>query len=438
MLRIIVVRMCVLMVLQTTAYAQGVSPASEQGTQPIAPVPDTEFLLSREFDRLSKRIEDLENWLNQLKRDQNQIVEYFQTKPPGKDSVSPRQALHDISTNLKAMNEDKYWTLAPENLTRKFLADVSTLERSADRLLGLRTNPAVRQARTLLARRINESRDSRLLELYLSLDRILQTDADTQFFEINVREALNFLSGRDIQNLGQPFEGRRPGVIRTDALKTKVAELIRTFERVPIPTLDVSGGVRQQIDAAFAKIYTNLNNDVANGKKQLDLIARKIEDIKKRGESTFGSTNYMMLLLAFSFGLTVALRAYLRQSVITDQTLVEYGGMSFLILALIILASGDKIKSDTVGPLLGTIAGYIFGRSVSLHAQRVQGEDSGTIVRRNTESVLTEDGQPETAVESKSSKKAESTAEVAIIKDGGARQSPQGIEDVDKARKEPT
>ena len=87
----------------------------------------------------------------------------------------------------------------------------------------------------------------------------------------------------------------------------------------------------------------------------------------------------MMLLLAFTFGLTVILRKFNDEfSIITDQTLVEYGGMSFLILAVIILASGDKIQSDTVGPLLGTIAGYIFGRSVATRHEE-------TVSKRETE-----------------------------------------------------
>ena len=123
--------------------------------------------------------------------------------------------------------------------------------------------------------------------------------------------------------------------------------------------------MKSKVSELVGNFKSSLQRKITVEKNLLGVVAQKLEQLKKKSDSTFSSTNYMMLLLAFSFGITVALRAFSKECpIITDQTLVEYGGMSFLILAIIILASGGKIESDTVGPLLGTVAGYIFGRSI--------------------------------------------------------------------------
>ena len=44
------------------------------------------------------------------------------------------------------------------------------------------------------------------------------------------------------------------------------------------------------------------------------------------------------------------------------RTLIEVVGMSFMLITIIILGTGEKINTETLGTLLGTIAGYIFGR----------------------------------------------------------------------------
>ena len=62
--------------------------------------------------------------------------------------------------------------------------------------------------------------------------------------------------------------------------------------------------------------------------------------------------------------------------------------MSFLILAVIILASADRITSATVGPLLGTIAGYIFGRSVQAGPEKPR----KTEMANNQIAVVDQDG----------------------------------------------
>lgn len=128
------------------------------------------------------------------------------------------------------------------------------------------------------------------------------------------------------------------------------------------------------------RIRTKIENENKNLIKELEEIHNHLDTIESQETGILESTTYMMYLLAFSFGLTVCMRTLRNEKpIITDQTLVEYGGMSFLILAIIILASGGRIESATVGPLLGTIAGYIFGKSISRSKSKEvrEGEPNG-------------------------------------------------------------
>jgi hypothetical protein len=47
---------------------------------------------------------------------------------------------------------------------------------------------------------------------------------------------------------------------------------------------------------------------------------------------------------------------------IKRRALIEVVGMAFMLITIIILGTGGKINTETLGTLLGTIAGYIFGR----------------------------------------------------------------------------
>ncbi len=53
------------------------------------------------------------------------------------------------------------------------------------------------------------------------------------------------------------------------------------------------------------------------------------------------------------------------EKLIERRTLVEILSMGFLLLAVIILGTSDKITAETLGTLLGTIAGYVFGKQMA-------------------------------------------------------------------------
>ncbi len=65
------------------------------------------------------------------------------------------------------------------------------------------------------------------------------------------------------------------------------------------------------------------------------------------------------------------------REMIKERTLVELVSMAFLLLTIIILGTGLKISGETLGTLLGTIAGYLFGRRLQEGEKATRQEQAG-------------------------------------------------------------
>jgi len=135
-----------------------------------------------------------------------------------------------------------------------------------------------------------------------------------------------------------------------------------------------------------------LELDIQN--KKLSQVTADINavNLKLHGfQSTFGSsqTSIMLmmavLLICFLMG-TILQWKNSDANIITDRTLIEFGGMAFLLLVVVILANGKRIDSSTVGPLLGTLAGYIFGKSITGEASRQQ--EQTVKIQKDQEAIL--------------------------------------------------
>ncbi len=108
--------------------------------------------------------------------------------------------------------------------------------------------------------------------------------------------------------------------------------------------------------------------------------------IGKRVESrqdAFVSVNYMLVVLVTMFVVAALARYFAARlpannlfAMIDERTLVEFGGMAFLLLAILILGNTDKLDKQALGPLIGTIAGYIFGKGMANIARSSEREVS--------------------------------------------------------------
>ncbi|KPL99867.1 hypothetical protein [Vibrio splendidus] len=72
---------------------------------------------------------------------------------------------------------------------------------------------------------------------------------------------------------------------------------------------------------------------------------------------------YMMIIVLFlMFFLLRFFQADEIKELIQHRTLIEIVSIAFILLTIIILGTGERIGTETLGTLLGTIAGYIFAR----------------------------------------------------------------------------
>ena len=97
----------------------------------------------------------------------------------------------------------------------------------------------------------------------------------------------------------------------------------------------------------------------------------EIEKISSLKDITLNFNNRMYLTIA---GMIIAVvimylslifsnKCETVKDILAKRTFVEVVSISFILLTMIILGTGELIKGETLGALLGTIAGYVFGKS---------------------------------------------------------------------------
>ncbi|USX15320.1 hypothetical protein NHH88_05905 [Oxalobacteraceae bacterium OTU3CAMAD1] len=104
----------------------------------------------------------------------------------------------------------------------------------------------------------------------------------------------------------------------------------------------------EEIDKLIGELDTKLSTGTAATDKQL----------------IFAVYLMIVALLILFLGIRF-LDKELATTVIENRSLVEVISMAFLLLTVIILGTGEKMPREAIGTLLGSIAGYIFGRKMS-------------------------------------------------------------------------
>lgn len=359
-----------LLMLSVNTWAEELkSPAYD--LESTAPLPESQFLLQNRFEKISETIDELEDRRELFQSAETLIVDMLiKTEVTEDFKIQVTSSYKTLKSKLAEMSAENYWEDSTEKLFfTKYLKDVELLEEETQKIMELSGAVSGRDMGRFIEQQTQRVTDSVVQNFYFSLGRALSTETvemSDKFrdiaFTLYIRNVLEPERGFEYPLEGKELEAWQ---VFADRAKNTVSKMNSDLADEPTPRINEYSKHQIAVEHISNAIAT-VEDAISAEKNNLKAIAVKLENVRKQSESTFSSTNYMMLLLAFSFGLTVLLRGLFRDfPVITDQTLVEYGGMSFLILAVIILASGGKISSDTVGPLLGTIAGYIFGRSVA-------------------------------------------------------------------------
>lgn len=120
----------------------------------------------------------------------------------------------------------------------------------------------------------------------------------------------------------------------------------------------------QKIKELLAKKQVEFENERNQLKRHMEELDARL---LKKSETDKTLTYAILVMIVVLFLLFLTLRFFspeVQYRMIESRTLVEVVGMAFLLLTVIILGTGEKVDKSSLGTLLGSIAGYIFGQQI--------------------------------------------------------------------------
>lgn len=185
------------------------------------------------------------------------------------------------------------------------------------------------------------------------------------------RTAETFPAMGRILSLVEYVDGSRPAPTMEE-----LDNLLRDIEQADQGRMEA---VFNEIKAAAVKILAGLDAKLAEEKRSKDAkwadiqpqLARINESMRLKTEQkdaldkglVWAIYGMIFALLLLFIGLRF-FPADTAAKLIENRSLVEIMSMAFILLTIIILGTGDKLGKETLGTLLGTIAGYIFGQKM--------------------------------------------------------------------------
>lgn len=360
------IRLAVLMLIfPTDGSAQMFRPVLDTNQQDAAPrqsEPDMPaFALEEQFRELSEKSKRLQAEREELSIAMEQI-EAGSAEINGLelDLAETNKALADLKKScLEARTGLKRGGLGgsgiPDRLTTRIYAFFGPLE-EPDRVLRNKLN-------AYSPGRMNATP----AQLYVT---DLVTSLLSDYF-MRRRTAEAFPAMGRILSLVDYVDRRRP-----DPTMEELDNLLRDIEQVDQGRMEA---VFNEIKAAAVKILASLDAKLAEEKKSKDAkwgdiqprLARINESMRLRTEQkdaldkglVWAIYGMIFALLLLFIGLRF-FPADTAAKLIEHRSLVEIISMAFILLTIIILGTGDKLGKETLGTLLGTIAGYIFGQKM--------------------------------------------------------------------------
>ena len=150
-----------------------------------------------------------------------------------------------------------------------------------------------------------------------------------------------------------------------EALKKSFNEQSQAFKTYTDQLLD---SLNAKYDAQTKQIDESQQAERTANEGLVKLDAGQQAALVKKGELDKSLVTAVYFMIGSIVLIFLSLRIFpekLAGSIITERTMIELLSMGFLLLTVIILATGEQLAKEAVGTLLGTIAGYIFGRKVS-------------------------------------------------------------------------
>lgn len=144
---------------------------------------------------------------------------------------------------------------------------------------------------------------------------------------------------------------------------------VAQFETYRRQASEFAAAVTKRAEAEIATRQATMRENDAKLAALDKTLAQKQTTASALNQGLVYSIYGMILALVVLF---ISLRFFpveIASRMIQDRSVVEVMSMAFILLTIIILGTGEKIGQETLGTLLGTIAGYIFGRKMGENAR---------------------------------------------------------------------
>jgi hypothetical protein len=248
-------------------------------------------------------------------------------------------------------------------------AALQRLNNAISNLYSLMGNPLYDCVRSVIPQFRNPGQISAepVIDVIRDAAAALRTDGRYDLFQNRLNALLEF-------SRPGPSEETRT---RSDLRKE---ELARVDGEIALLTKE---GLNQIFEEQRALHIKSVEQIAARGRTELDGRNAKLKDnqrrlteldkalTEKQAAQTALDRGLLWAVYGMIFALTIlflSLRLFkleLATQLVKDRSLVEMVSMAFILLTIIILGTGEKIGKETIGTLLGTIAGYIFARKIA-------------------------------------------------------------------------
>jgi len=168
------------------------------------------------------------------------------------------------------------------------------------------------------------------------------------------------------------FDFQGEGWPRSRLQQAQIARVTSSIESLKQRGSDFSQRLTE-FRTALRDLVAATEREIAATKSRSEEIDRRLIELDERLSTGTAATDkqlivavYLMIgaLLVLFLGVKL-LAPEIAMKIIENRSLVEVVSMAFLLLTIIILGTGEKMPKEAIGTLLGSIAGYIFGRKIS-------------------------------------------------------------------------
>jgi hypothetical protein len=173
--------------------------------------------------------------------------------------------------------------------------------------------------------------------------------------------------------------GERPDAKQRIEIASGLADLLNKFEEKWLTSRRQV--VVERLQQPWIKAQSSLQALNASTRKEAEEIETRLKQLNREVanadtrlqaqeavDSRLVYATYGMIFALFVLGLFLIRsdsgKAAALTVLIENRTIVELVSIGFMLVTIIILGAGKRLSGETLGALLGTIAGYVFGREV--------------------------------------------------------------------------